>query len=74
MTPKEKAKELFDRFDELDFHDCADPVQSAKECALIVADEIISVLDDNERSERGVVVKGSGQDYWEQVKEEINKI
>jgi hypothetical protein len=67
MTPKEKARELFNKMYHVDdpmgnYPMCFD---TAKQCALIAVDEIIYVLDryiDPVRS------------YWEQVKNEIQKI
>ncbi len=44
MTPQAKAKELFDKYDKMDFHDCADHDESAKECALIAVDEILPTV------------------------------
>ena len=76
MTPKEKAKELFDKFHfvnsesvelvtgdyELLFslHE-----SDAKECALIALDEILNVLN---------VIDNFEMIYWEQVKQEIEQL
>jgi hypothetical protein len=71
MTPKEKSKELINKF--------TDPVrwrlgqenvtQRAKECALIAVDEILSMG----------IMSDSGnwrmaKSYWEEVKQEIEKL
>jgi hypothetical protein len=70
MTPKEKAKELFEKFipmtkdwDEL--NGWIDNVNNAKQCALIAIDEIIKehYPQDAKRCE-----------YWDEVKTEIEKI
>ena len=71
MTPKEEAKELVNKF--------IDPVrwklgqenvsQRAKECALIAVDEIINsiVIFDLTAAENQFT-------YWEEVKQEIEKL
>jgi hypothetical protein len=79
MTPKEKAIELVDRF--IDYVNCwddetADPNYTqaynyAKQCALIAVDEIAKCTKyenqkfDNDRF---------SEDYWQQVKQEIEKL
>jgi hypothetical protein len=69
MTPEEKAKELVDKY----YQKCADssyPDDMAKDCALIAVDEI---LDDDmygmeeEHFEKRI-------NYWEEVKQEIEKL
>jgi hypothetical protein len=62
MKPKEKAKELVDKFD-----DCLEyltPSRFAKDCAIIAVDEIIKVSTNSQNSEN----------YWRQVKQEIEKL
>jgi hypothetical protein len=59
MTPKEKAKELVDKM--LLDHDM--PYYLAMQCALIAVDEIIS---DN--------ASIYSQKYWQEVKQEIEKL
>ena len=70
MTPKEKAKELVDRFYEVDLV-CADAMGScsidAKQCALICVDELIK----EEQQTDDYYELGS---YWEEVKQEIEKL
>ncbi len=70
MTPKEKAKELVDRFSEYQHTDFnysrggyqADTqIQNAKQCALIAVDEI---LDKD----------GYNNEYYQEVKQEIEKL
>ena len=70
MTPKEKAKELVDKM--LDKQEYSDVYQergiiswSAKQCALVAVDEIIT---NRER------IKGIDKLYWQQVKQEIEKL
>ena len=68
MTPKEKAKELLDTFKFADIYFVGGNetmLQNAKNCALLCVDELI---DDRRTS------YGSGFKYWEEVKQEINKL
>ena len=70
MTPKEKSKELVNKF--------TDPVrwklgqenvtQRAKECALIAVDEILHSLEYNTWQNREIIK------YYEEVKQEIEKL
>jgi hypothetical protein len=68
MTPKEKAKELVDKFTQTNGN-----AFFAKECALIAVDEIIklNVFDCNDEwSDED----GDTREYWKQVKQEIEKL
>jgi hypothetical protein len=65
MTPKEKAKEIFNKMYQVDdimgnYPMCFD---TAKKCALIAVDEIISSID----AEEYVIL----YNYWQKVKQEI---
>ena len=68
MTPKEKAKELVDKM--LHKQSFTEELYDAKQCALVAVDEI---LDDDmygmeeEHFEKRI-------NYWEEVKQEIEKI
>ena len=67
MTPKEKAEELVEKMSYNDFdedHNCSYYV--AKNCALIAVDELIE--------ETQFEVPNIRQRYWQQVKQEINKL
>jgi hypothetical protein len=65
MTPKEKAKELVEKMFSLSTNNAF----PAKQCALIAVDEIVnSVVVTN------LSVAENQFLYWEQVKEEINKL
>jgi hypothetical protein len=79
MTPKEKAEELVDKFcDEIpmetSLNDSIKEVnrkmmadrKTSKQCALIAVDEICKVLDGFNYTPT--------QDYWKEVKQEINKL
>jgi hypothetical protein len=66
MTPKGKAKELVDKFTVVGLQQRNEGIQ----CALICLDEILDVIK--------VIPYGmqylSARDYFEEVKEEINKL
>jgi hypothetical protein len=66
MTPKEKAKQLVDRYyrNDLLFNDL--PFIKTKQCALIAVDEIIEF--GNQQGIREPMM------YWQSVKQEINKL
>lgn len=75
MNPKEKAQELIDKFSDyatptFDEESKFSTYNSSKQCALISVDEIMHVLS--------ILPYGmqylSEIDYWEGVKEEINKL
>ena len=66
LTPKEKAKELVEKFSDLEDREMY--ILKAKQCALIAVDEIISIKllwfqKDTEHL-----------DFWKEVKEELLKI
>ena len=68
MTPQEKAKELVDRFDETLTY--LESKQKAKQCALIAVEEILNTLYS--------IPFGNALDneleYWQEVKQEIEKL
>ena len=73
MTPKEKAKELFDKYcwairiDETDSGYFSN-VLYAKECALIAVDELIDQCWSYREIDLGLALE-----YWQEVKQEIEK-
>ena len=67
MTPKEKAKELVDKF--MEYSDAADEHGFAKQCALIAVDEIMDAIDWH-----GFETPNKEIEYWEEVKQEIQKL
>ena len=75
MTPKEKAKELFDKFrKEFDWVERDYPIdlyRDTRQCALIAVDEILKVV--NIWSALNMQ-KSSQVIYWEEVKQEIEKL
>ena len=60
MTPKEKAKDLFDK---MFFSTRSIEVEQSKQCALIAVDEILESIDNFEI-----------QDFYSDVKQEIENI
>ena len=65
MTPKEKAKQLVDK---MSFEVCK---TDAKQCALIAVDEIIN---SNPHSNPLNTEVYSTMDWWQEVKQEIEKL
>lgn len=65
MTAKEKAKELVDKM--LNQQSYSEELYDAKQCALIVVDEIFN--NDNAFIQTKLQNK-----YWEEVKQEIEKL
>ena len=70
MTPKEKAKELVDKYIELTlYHDkkygISVDLENSKQCALIAADEVINSM---------TVATSVHLPYWQQVKHEIENL
>ena len=72
VTPKEKAKELLDKFKEhsqlmIGYGGLTSKIGTAKQCALIAVDEILETV---------VVYDDISNDYqfWQQVKQEIKKL
>jgi hypothetical protein len=65
MTPKEKAFELFNNYNELgkDFTKGVSMNEFAKQCALITVNELIKNSHSDKRTE-----------YWKNVKFEIRKL
>ena len=68
MIPKEKAKELVEKYDDLLTY--LESKSKAKQCALIAVDEILDV-DCYDMSEE---LFDNHIYYWEQVKQEINNL
>jgi hypothetical protein len=67
MTAKEKADELYSKYDDLLNKDFGNPIvfdNQIKQCALIAVDEIISEF----YLEEDVAI------YWQEVKQEIEKL
>mgnify|MGYP007049626331 CR=1 FL=1 len=82
MTPKEKAKELVDKFRlhvlEKDFFGDSVEHDNAKQCALIAVDEM---LNNGNLESQLIQAKYRGKEpysfeleYWQEVKQEIEKL
>jgi hypothetical protein len=78
MTPKEKAKDLIDKYQKLDIEIGGQydgyltmKIHDAKECALIAVDECINIHFNLESDRNGI---GESFKYWQEVKSEIEKI
>ena len=76
MTPKEKAKELVDRYlniqDSIGFnsHNLM-YLKEAKQCVLICVDEILQTIPKEVMSYKPFMMN---TDYWQEVKEEIKEL
>jgi hypothetical protein len=78
MTPQEKAKDLVDKYLDLDNYnnlnldlfcdECGMSTDAAKQCALIAVDELIK---QQEKYNNGSFYPSN---YWNEVKQEIEKI
>jgi hypothetical protein len=74
MTPKEKAKELFDKYcwairiDETDSGYFSNVIY-AKDCALIAVDELINQCWNYREIDLGLALE-----YWQEVKNEIENL
>lgn len=77
MIPKEKAKELFNKFYQK-VADGAFPEENAKQCALIAVDEILKsyndIFDDYIRVVEGYDDYNHMEEYFQEVKNEIEKL
>ena len=72
MTPKEKAEELYSKYDLL-FSAPWKKHISTKQCALIAVEEIINAIY-NEDFDGHLIDEHDAASYWQEVKEEINKL
>jgi len=74
MTPKERAVHLVDKYLNMKRIKMSDYsviyLPTAKECALIVVEEIIKEFGTYFK----VNIEGNYMSYWEKVKEEINNL
>ena len=68
MTPKEKAKELLEGM-----RQNTDSVKDAKECALITADELSDFTFPSSTKDDQVLDEWCS-DYWDKVRQEIEKL
>jgi hypothetical protein len=75
MTPKEKAEELLNKINAVtdewgNYPMCFD---TSKQCALIAVDEILN-FDIKAKNESQFVIEKRIEDYWQEVKQEIEKL
>lgn len=68
MSPKEKAIELVDKYDETLTY--LESKAKAKQCALIAVDEILEVISFNKYDDK----YWEEEEYWNEVKLEIEKL
>jgi hypothetical protein len=75
QSPKDKAKDLFDKYaDEFNFDDTYRGYrEQSKQCALVVVDEIIKECY-NWNGSDNVQWETNRFDYWNEVKQEIDKL
>ena len=69
MTAKEKAKELVGKF--LNEQNNTEEISEAKQCALICVDEILENITEEVMTYKPFMMN---TDYWQEVKQEINKL
>jgi len=69
MTPKEKAIELLEKF-----YMNVGGLENKKQCSLICVDEIINAHIKISKEESGTTLIDYGQGFWQEVKEEIEKL
>lgn len=74
MTPKEKAKQLYSKMENsIEGLEGKEWYDSAKQCALIAVDEILN-FDVRAKSEPQFVIERRIDEYWQEVKQEIEKL
>mgnify|MGYP003656111989 CR=1 FL=1 len=66
MTAKEKAQDLLNKFDSIIYTD-KNHDRQVKECAIILVDEMIIQFTDK-------CCESANRRFWEEVKQEINKL
>jgi hypothetical protein len=76
MTPKEKAVELYNKYEQLgkDFTRGVSMADFAKECALIAVDEILTIVKFYEKQNCRLLIDNMKVLYWQEVKQEIEKL
>ena len=67
MTPKEKAKQLIDKYQFVYIQHYTSMFE-VKQCALIAVDELIEALHEHHWQNRLII------DYWNEVKHELEKL
>jgi hypothetical protein len=67
MTPKEKADSIFQQMYKILWHTNSDPIH-CKQCAIVAVDELI---EEQEKYNNGSFYPSN---YWNEVKQEIEKL
>ncbi len=70
MTPKEKAKEIYNNFDMIIYTD-QDHYNQVKSCSLFAVQECIDLHYNLDGDRNGI---GDSYKYWLEVKQEIEKL
>jgi hypothetical protein len=74
MTPKEKAEELFDKYNKGEYLFHQVDINGAKEGAIIAVDEILTVVKFYEKQNCRLLIDNMKVLYWQEVKQEIEKL
>ena len=80
MTPKEKAKELISKFKFLSYPESNTKFYNPQQCALIAVDELISEYQSMSDTDSIIYIENeityviSKLVYWQEVKQEIEKL
>lgn len=82
MTPKNKAQELFDKFNKDGLHQISSVINRTIrkrmiiKCCLIAVDEIIDALEEYDNRNNTYELQNMDRDfnYWQQVRKEIELI
>jgi len=70
MEPKAKAKELIQKFIDVSRHEDFEAIRVSKNCALIAVNELYAEVANQSKD----WIDDFRLMYWQQVKEEINKL
>jgi hypothetical protein len=77
MTPKEKAKNLVDRYSTyvvMWSGGIEVETQNVKQCALIAVDEMLTIVKSYEKQNCKLLMDNMKILYWHEVKQEIEKL
>jgi len=74
MTPKEKAKELVDKMYQHQWRKDTIEFRNAKQCALIAVDEVQQLIKDLSSCKNRFIYIINEMNYWQEVKQEIEKL
>ena len=78
MTAKDRAEELIQKFDLLDDEwDTYHYVHNSKECAMILVNEMLgnaAMIWGGRNTETGLTARDEFRNYWNEVKNELEKL